>query len=248
MFRIPKIRFFLLNTLRRYRGTRVISIRECPICGYTGYFGVQMRPLLVDAICPSCGSSGRHRQFFYLMKSNQITLPEPIFHFAAESCLSQYLTQRFQKYYKVGLSGPDLFLNVEKMEVESGSVGTIIAHQVLEHVNDEKAIGEIWRALKLGGVFCFTTPIIESWEITYENPNIQSHKDRTLHFGQYDHVRFYGHDIRQKLKSYGFEVLEFTALEPLVSRYALERGETVFVCMKSTKNVKASGHIDRAPL
>lgn len=38
----------------------------------------------------------------------------------------------------------------------------------------------------------------------------------------------FGHDFRDRLKAPGFEVEEFTAVEPYVSRHALIRGEKSF--------------------
>lgn len=229
---VQKIKFFLINILRIYRGTRAIADRECPICGYIGKFGVQMRPLLVDAICAKCGSSGRHRHFFLLVSKDIVRLKEPIFHFAAESCLSNFFTKRFRSYRRVGLLGPDLVIDIEDINVDAGSLGSVIAHQVLEHVNDGKALVQIRNALKAGGMFCFTTPIIESWQETFEDHGVRDSRERILFFGQSDHLRYYGRDIRQKLLSLGFIVTEFVASEPEVSRFALERGETIFVCYK----------------
>ncbi len=42
----------------------------------------------------------------------------------------------------------------------------------------------------------------------------------------------FGHDFRDRLKAPGFDVKEFTAVEPYVSRHALIRGEKVFLCRK----------------
>jgi hypothetical protein len=54
-------------------------------------------------------------------------------------------------------------------------------------------------------------PIIEGWEATYENPAIVNSEERRLHFGRVDHLRWYGADLRHRLRSAGFELTEFTA-------------------------------------
>ena len=41
-------------------------------------------------------------------------------------------------------------------------------------------------------------PIVEGWASTYENPSIVSEQERHIHFGQFDHVRYYGADIRDR--------------------------------------------------
>ena len=59
-----------------------------------------------------------------------------------------------------------------------------------------------------------------------------SEPDKILYFNQEDHIRMFGSDFRDRLKAPGFEVEEFTAVEPYVSRHALIRGEKVFLCRK----------------
>ncbi|HLW39327.1 MAG TPA: hypothetical protein VKX31_02975, partial [Brumimicrobium sp.] len=61
-------------------------------------------------------------------------------------------------------------------------------------------------------------------------------KERAKIFGQYDHVRIYGRDYFDKLRSIGFTVFEedFTrkiSLE-LVDKYRLAQGEIIPVCYK----------------
>ena len=224
--------FQLLNLSRRLRGTKSQFVRSCPICGHVGRFGVQMLPILVDSICPKCKSSGRHRQFYSLIQSGKLKLDEPIIHFAAESCLSQLFQMEFNQYSRVGLQGPDLVLNIEKICLNSESVSTVIAHQVLEHVDDVKALSEIWRILRRGGVFCFSTPVVDNWSTTLEDLQVSDEDSRLLFFGQKDHVRFYGRDLLERVKRVGFTIQEFVATEPEVSTFGLQRGESIFVCLK----------------
>ena len=42
-------------------------------------------------------------------------------------------------------------------------------------------------------------PIIEGWEETYEDKSINEN-NRCIHYGQGDHVRFYGKDFRQRIE------------------------------------------------
>jgi hypothetical protein len=73
-------------------------------------------------------------------------------------------------------------------------------------------------------------PIIEGWENTYENSSITKPAERSLHFGQEDHVRYFGRDVRKRIRDAGFTIEEYTAIEPQVTRFGLMRGEKVFVC------------------
>jgi hypothetical protein len=77
------------------------------------------------------------------------------------------------------------------------------------------------------------TPVIEGWQETFEDPSKQKTTDeRVLYFNQHDHLRFFGSDLRSRLARAGFEIDEYTAVEPDVSRYGLIRGEKVFLCRK----------------
>ncbi|MFT6451881.1 MAG: hypothetical protein ACJA06_001368, partial [Halocynthiibacter sp.] len=55
---------------------------------------------------------------------------------------------------------------------------------------------------------------------------------RTLHFGQLDHVRMFGRDIRDRIIAAGFELREYVATEPDVHIYGLMRGETIFIATR----------------
>src|SRR5215469_16319207 len=52
---------------------------------------------------------------------------------------------------------------------------------------------------------------------------------RRVHFGQEDHVRWYGRDFRQRVQEAGFGLEEFVASGADCARYALMPGERVFV-------------------
>jgi ubiquinone/menaquinone biosynthesis C-methylase UbiE len=103
---------------------------------------------------------------------------------------------------------------------------------VLEHVDDTKALAEIYRVLKSKGVALIMLPVIEGWARTYENPRVKTAEERKRHYGQADHVRYYGADIRDRIKAAGFALDEFTAEGEDVLTYALQRGEKVFIATK----------------
>ena len=124
-------------------------------------------------------------------------------------------------------------LNIEKIDLPSGSFNTIICNHVLEHVSDRQALAEISRILSAEGFFIVSVPIIEGWEHTYENDSIKDPLLRELHFGQSDHARYYGRDFRDRLKDAGFnKIEEVTSEGQNVMDYGLLRGEKFFVCSK----------------
>jgi hypothetical protein len=90
----------------------------------------------------------------------------------------------------------------------------------------------MYRVLSNGGVLFAMAPVIEGWDRTYENAAVRDPRSRELHFGLYDHVRYYGRDIRNRICGAGFELSEYTAEGEAVIKYGLGRGEKVFVCKK----------------
>jgi predicted SAM-dependent methyltransferase len=155
-----------------------------------------------------------------------------VLHFAPELSIRRYLqTQGLRSYKTADLFAPnvDLRLNIEKIDQPTSSYDAVLCSHVLEHVDDRKALFEIHRILRVGGLLIAMFPIVEGWDETYENEAVSEPSDRLLHFGQHDHVRFFGRDVREKFKTAGFELTEITAQEPDVSHFGLSRGEKIFL-------------------
>lgn len=209
--------------------------RRCPVCGFEGYFTHFGRPPRLDACCPNCGSLERHRLFWLWFKEAQPKFVEPVLHFAAEPIVEERLRLICQVYETADLFNDraDIKLNIEQIDKEDQSVGTVICNHVLEHVDDVSALKEIHRILKDDGLLIASVPIVEGWERSYENPSIQDPALRDLHFGQFDHVRFYGRDFRDRLNAAGFDFEEITAEGEAVIKYSLLRGEKFFLCKKN---------------
>ena len=208
--------------------------RKCPICNYSGLFNFCGSPPRPDGYCPSCGSRERHRLFWIWFSKNKKTIDEPILHFAPESVLEGEFRKIATDYRTADFfNKADIKLNIEKISLDDNSVSTVICHQVLEHVNDIAAIAELFRILKSGGKLITSVPIVEGWDNTYENPAVNSPEMRALHYGQSDHLRYYGKDFRDRLRAVGFrEIEEVTAEGEDVITYALLRGEKIFICSK----------------
>jgi len=83
--------------------------------------------------------------------------------------------------------------NIKNLPFEDNSIDTIILTQVLEHVDEPyKALDEIKRVLKKGGMLIFSVPFI------YQ-----------AHATPYDYFRFSEYGLKEICKSYNFEIKEF---------------------------------------
>ena len=157
----------------------------------------------------------------------------PILHFAPEESLSRELRKLYGSNYQTAdlFQTSDIKLDIENLAIEDRTIGTIMCHHVLEHVDDIKALKEANRVLIEGGLFICSVPIIEGWEKTYENDSLVGAENRHEYFGQYDHLRYYGRDFRERLLGAGLHLdCEFTAEAETTVKYGLERGEKVFIC------------------
>ncbi len=67
---------------------------------------------------------------------------------------------------------------------------------------------ELYRILQPGGTAILQIPQDLEREKTFEDDSITDPKERAKIFGQYDHVRVYGRDYFDKLRSIGFKVEE----------------------------------------
>lgn len=155
-------------------------------------------------------------------------------HFAPEKALEKIIRAEAAQYLSADIAQgrADIVLDIEAIDASPDSIDAIICSHVLEHVDDRKALSEMFRILRPGGRALILVPIVEGWCKTYENPVITEPGDRMLHFGQSDHLRYYGADIRDRITAAGFVLSEFTANPQQVIRHGLIRGETIFIATK----------------
>jgi SAM-dependent methyltransferase len=185
-------------------------------------------------VCGKCNSKQRHRLFGLWIDANHTIDGARILHFAPEPILARILRDRAAQYKSADLDPTvgETVLNIENIDLPDESVDVVMCSHVLEHVDDAKALREIHRVLAPGGRALLMFPVVEGWEHTYENPDHTSPRDRARYFGQSDHVRYFGRDVRDRIGRAGFALSEFTADEPNVARYGLDRGEKLFIATK----------------
>ena len=233
-----KIKNQITSLLHLWGVLTPISKRECNICEFKGFFKSFGRPLRLDARCPSCDSLERHRLLMLAINRGEINNFEnqnaSVLHFAPEKILEEIFRKKFINYQTADLfAKADIVLNLENIDVENDQYDIIVANHVLEHVDDRKASAELSRILKRDGVLVCQVPIVEGWAATYENDSMTSEDQRWLHFGQGDHVRFYGADFRERICDGGFDLVkECTSQGADVIKHGLLRGEKVFIFKK----------------
>jgi len=209
--------------------------RTCSVCGYRGRFQAAGRPRRIDARCPRCGSAERYRLFaLWLDRHGSALRTARVLHFAPEKGLAKLLKARVGAYQSADITPgkAEIVRNIEAIEEPNASFDCVVCSHVLEHVDDRKALKEVYRVLKPGGVVLIMLPVIEGWATTYENKAVVTPEDRMRHYGQSDHVRYYGADVRDRIRAAGFLLDEFTAEGEDVLTYGLARGEKVFVATK----------------
>ncbi len=135
----------------------------------------------------------------------------------------------------------DIKGDIKSMNFENKSFDLIICNHVLEHIDDDiKALNEIFRVLKSGGVAILQVPINFNRNETFEDQSIISRKDREKYFGQYDHVREYGLDFKERVEKVGFEVemVNYTEnfSEEIKLKYGLQINDVIPIARKSFSN------------
>jgi len=195
-----------------------------------------------NVLSPSTLSLERHRLLWlYLNRETDFfTAPKKVLHFAPEQAFyKRFRNQKNLEYTTTDLFSPlaDVKADICNLPFEDNSYDVILCNHVLEHIpDDKKAMQELYRVLKPGGMGIFQIPQDLSREITFSDDSITDEKERAKIFGQYDHVRVYGRDYFDKLRSIGFNVVEedYTSkISPeLVEKYCLAKGEIIPVCFK----------------
>jgi SAM-dependent methyltransferase len=158
------------------------------------------------------------------------------FSISPEPSLTAFIRSKGLKSYKTcDLFKPDVDLRIDicNIELPDQSFDLVLCLHVLEHVpDDRKAMSELRRILRPSGMAIIMVPLEEGLDETYENPSIVSEADRLIHFGQEDHVRYYGRDLRDRLRGAGFSIREWVSKEPYVLKHGLKRGERIFLCTR----------------
>ena len=232
--------FFLPIIKILYRGNKFTD----PIDGrsYRKFLPYGYKKLRPNALSPGTLSLERHRLLWLYLKRETAFLKDKkkVLHIAPE----QALYKKFKKieswdYLTLDLNSPlaDIKADITNLPFDDNIFDLIICNHVLEHIQDDIiAIKEIYRVLKKNGLAIMQIPIDIKRIKTFENPEIKSNKEREELFGQYDHVRVYGKDFFERLKSVGFKTKKINYTKDLskeeIKKFSIIKGEIIPIGVK----------------
>ncbi len=197
-----------------------------------------------NVLSPSTLSLERHRLLWLYLKNEtdffNATEKKKVLHFAPEQAFYKlFRNQKNLDYTTTDLFSPlaDVKADICDLPFKDNSYDVILCNHVLEHIPDDtKAMQELFRVLKPGGMAILQIPQELDRATTFADDSITDQKERAKIFGQYDHVRIYGRDYFDKLRSIGFTVIEedyTNKIAPeLVEKYCLAKSEIIPVCYK----------------
>lgn len=199
--RLPAPLFSLLN--------RDKPSFECPLCGYHGAFRSfnSFAGHRLHVQCPRCGSLERHRLQYLVMIDVLDTFnpaSKKMLHIAPEPFFRGFFSRRFGTYETgdLSMSGVDHRIDLQSIPFSDASYDLVFASHVLEHVLDDiKAIREVRRILRPGGIAILPVPVVCERTIEYPeaNPN------------EAYHMRAPGFDYVQKFRPFFSRVITHTS-------------------------------------
>lgn len=184
--------------------------RYCPICRSHLQKFVSYGPTRLECECPVCGALERHRLVWLFLNAETDLFngrSKRILHLAPEWSFAEvFLRLRYIDYVSFDIDLPFASVrgDITALPFSNERFDVIYCSHVLEHIpDDRKAMRELFRVLKPEGWFLPDVPLQEC--STDEDPSAGP-EERVRRFGQIDHVRFYGHDFKDRLRESGFDV------------------------------------------
>jgi SAM-dependent methyltransferase len=214
-------------TYRKYKGSGFV----CNFCGASyrkfvpEYPSADIKEAIIsnkviagygeNVFCPNCMSKNRERLVKAVMGHYLDIRGKKILHFSPEKNLYRYLKTQCEVitvdispgFYKT--TDPAItYADATGLHFEDKSFGIVVANHILEHIPDDlKAMSEIYRVLKNGGVAILQAPWSEALPATIEEPFITDPQKQAKLYGQKDHVRIYTlNDYIKRLHSVGFDI------------------------------------------
>lgn len=198
--------------------------------------------------CPYCGCNDRERHLFMFFDKldfwSKFT-DKNIIHFAPEPFLSERIIKQFPAFYvKVDLNPSDESIqkgDITNIQYKDKHFDILICNHVLEHVPDYvKALNEINRILKKGGIAILQTPYSRMLQRNFEDKGINTDELRLIYYGQADHVRFFSEKhLFESIKQSGLDLNLISHkdffLENETSYYGVNEKEDLILVIKPNK-------------
>lgn len=185
----------------------------CPVCSRSlkAFIPIEKGELL----CPACGSGKRHRRLFQLLRAQPLAKTGKILDFSPNNGFKYYAQKEWKENYLTTnydfADATDFHYDITAMDAPADQYDVIICYHVLEHIPDDaKALAELYRTLKPGGLCYIQTPFKEG--PIYEDWSITTPEGRLQHFHQEDHVRIYSAEgLAERAGNAGFktEILKY---------------------------------------
>lgn len=186
-----------------------------------------------NSVCPRCFSTDRDRLVFLYLRDFTDVFQQKynVLHIAPEGSLRAYFMHRTSVRYTAGFKDAEAYkgyyydqvkqhIDITKTEFSDNQFDFIICNHVLEHIEDDlRAMKELYRIMKPGGIGILQVPYAPALEHTIEGLPSPTPADRLRLYGQEDHVRIYGTDYFERLKSVGFEVDQFMLYQSNPEKY-----------------------------
>lgn len=161
--RAPIFKLININSKHKY---------ICPICNYKGPF--MDKNNRHHAKCPKCGELERARMAMLVV--NEIydghkASQTDVLHISPENFLRKIFKKKYKSYISSDLYRKDVDhqFDIEEIPYPDNSFDLVFASHVLEYVkNDKKAINEIKRVLRPGGLAFLPVPMLHDKTIDFE--------------------------------------------------------------------------------
>jgi len=144
----------------------------CPICNYKGPF--MDKNNRHRAKCPKCGELERARMAMLVVNEiydDHKASQTDVLHISPENFLRKIFKKKYKSYISSDLYRKDVDhqFDIEEIPYPDNSFDLVFASHVLEYVkNDKKAINEIKRVLRPGGLAFLPVPMLHDKTIDFE--------------------------------------------------------------------------------
>ena len=166
---------------------------SCPICKYHGPFMDKNNRL--RAKCPKCGELERARLARLVLDKiydDKKAAETDVLHISPENSLRKFFKKRFKSYISSDLYRKDVDhqFDIEEIPYPNKSFDLVFASHVLEYVrNDKKAIREIQRVLRPGGLAFLPVPILHEKTIDFKERPLNKRIIRETGIDYFDRYR-----------------------------------------------------------